>query len=165
MTPLTLTGYQANICISVWNNASHSCCMGTIATGGGGRGSKDACGGERWRRRRRRRSGRSRPAHCFFACSSSSRQPGSLFKPEHTGCLTRGWKLRGSADFPNHCFTLGRHSGRKIAPLYPFNRRQAQAADGRHDGKMSRQAVMEDAPRSSLKLMYQHNSVDKKSPL
>lgn len=77
------------------------------------------------------RSGRSGLVHCFLACSSSSRHPSSLFKPEHRGCLAPGHSCqrlgtRGSADFPNHCLTVGRHSGKKIALLYSFNRGQAQ---------------------------------------
>lgn len=155
-----LTNTDIIICISVWNNALHSCCMGTATLGGGGGGG--SYGEGRWRKRRRsRRSRRSRLAHCFFACSSSSRQPGSLFKPEHTGCLTRGWKLKGSADFPNHCFTVGRHSGRKIAPLYPFNRRQAQALlMANMMGKWAVRLWWKMCSDLVLKLMSQHNCVE-----
>lgn len=105
------------------------------------------------------RSLRSGLRHCFLACSSSSRHPSSLFEPEHRGCLAPGHhcqrlETQGSAHFPNHCFTVGCHSG-KIALLYSFNRRQAQfglsrsgSADGQYDGWMSRQAVMEQVFRS-----------------
>lgn len=76
------------------------------------------------------RSKRSELVHCFLACSSSSRHPSSLLKPEHRGCLAPGHcgqslETQGSAHFPNHCFTVDCHSG-KIALLYSFNRRQAQ---------------------------------------
>ena len=35
-------------------------------------------------------SERSGLMHCYLACSSSSRHSGSVFKPEHRGCLAPG---------------------------------------------------------------------------
>lgn len=57
------------------------------------------------------------------------------------GTVARGWKLKGQRIFQTTALHWGRHSGKKMALLYSFNRRQAQfglsrsgAADSQHDG-------------------------------
>lgn len=109
------------------------------------------------------RSGRSAPVHCFFACSSSSRHPSSLFKPKHRGCLALGHccqrlETQGQRIFQTTALQWAAIQEKKFPVQYSFNRRQARfglsrsgTADGQHDGWMRCQTVMEEVLRTCAK--------------